>query len=107
MMVEFPFFVEGDVNDEQVENELLNIYENNIDQIITKHYHDRYGKEICEENIDIVDTAIKQAKTFDIGHFIMCYNKEIMNELMTNLNLKEYEPEKKIYISVNKIGGEK
>lgn len=101
------FFVEGDVTDEQVENELLNIYENNIDQIITKHYHDRFGKEICEENIDIVDTAIEQAKTFDIGHFIMCYNKEIMNELMTNLNLKEYEPEKKIYISVNKIGGEK
>lgn len=99
------FFVEGDVTDEQVENELLNIYKTKINQIVTKHYYKMFGDTFCEENIDIVDMAIEQAKNFDIGHFIMCYNKEVMNELITNLNLKVYEPEKKIYINVNKIGG--
>lgn len=98
------FFVEGDATDEQIENELLNIYKNKIYQIVTKHCYNRFGDIINDTNGYIIDMAVEKAKEFDIGHFIMCYNKEVMNELITNLNLKIYKPEKEIYINVNNIG---
>lgn len=56
------FFVEGDVTEEQVENELLNIYKTKINQIVTKHYYKMFGDTFYEENIDIVDMAWQQNK---------------------------------------------